>query len=122
MTPSVARAYVRAMKLIKKYRYSDKDCEIILTTMSWSTFSLALDYSQKKIPVAGFIKKYKDIRKATKKVRSGSTCERLYHFPLPKKEAAVLDTYLLNCGMEINGKKRVGLRAAMIKLINNKLK
>ena len=112
--------YEVVAKLIEKYRYTDSQCLTIIKAIGWHNFTRGILEINRRMAIKTFIKTY-----ASQKYAAGNynkNGDRSYMFGLPKKEANLLDLHLMNYGMRISNKRRTGVRAAMIQLINNKLK
>lgn len=118
----IVRNHVRAITMVKKYKYTDEQCISILKHMSWSSFVLGLSDMNRKLSVKKFIKTYKNLRRNPTRFEPPTDGDRAYIVSLPAEYADILDIHLINYGMTFHATRRRGVRDAMIELINRKLK
>jgi len=123
MNISTVYSYTAVVNAIEKFGYTKIQCKEILAAISWKDFRFGLLDMTRKLSVKTFIKRYKDFTsKNPAKGEGAEGGDRAYTFSLPEKEADMFDLHLVNYGMSFHPKGRRGVRDAMIKLVNKKLK
>lgn len=112
--------YTSFMFSVNEFKYSDKQVQKMFNALGWSRTVYGMLDMNNKLSVTKFITCYKDVGPVV--IRGSDKGDRAYTFSLPAKQADVFDTHLENYGMTHHDTGRRGIREAMIKLVNRKLK
>jgi hypothetical protein len=117
--------YVTVINLVERFKYTDEECYTIITAIGWTRFLNGMFYMKRRMTPKGFIAKFKDWT-TDHGARGYSTRDPLgdrhYSFSLPASVADIYDTWLKHYGMSTpDGGPRRNIRAAMIKLVGERL-